>query len=224
MALSLFNTANIATLAVLFGVCSSALAQRQIESPLRPAAAPEFKRESPIKEQPAPRDIRRPPTPLLLITTATALPPASRGKPYSHTLTLSGGKGPYQWSVIGGRLPAGLTMSSAGVLSGTPNASGSFSFMVRATDSTVGKPRTTARNFTLTVAAPPGALVQFKPITITTQKMSIVGGSLLARGAAFTPKTITTQKMSIVGGSLLARGAAFTPVTVTTQSMTITGN
>lgn len=51
------------------------------------------------------------------------------------TLTAANGTAPYTWSVTGGALPAGMSLSTAGVLSGTPTASGSFSFTVTVTDS-----------------------------------------------------------------------------------------
>src|SRR5579862_157565 len=62
------------------------------------------------------------------------LPAATQGTTYSQTITAVGGSAPYTFSVSQGPLPAGLTLSSAGVLSGTPTASGSFGFIVQATD------------------------------------------------------------------------------------------
>jgi len=50
------------------------------------------------------------------------------------TLSVSGGTGPYTWSATG--LPAGLSISSTGVVSGTPTAAGTSSVTVTATDST----------------------------------------------------------------------------------------
>jgi len=62
-------------------------------------------------------------TPLALATAATRrLPDALAGRGYRATLRATGGVGPYTWSVAGGTLPAGLTLSAAGVLSGTPAA------------------------------------------------------------------------------------------------------
>jgi Putative Ig domain len=59
------------------------------------------------------------------------LPPATIGVPYSQTLTASGGTPPYVWSVVSGAPPNGIALSpSAGVLSGTPTAAGSFTFAV----------------------------------------------------------------------------------------------
>ena len=54
------------------------------------------------------------------------LPPATTKVPYSKTLTVTGGTAPYTWSVSGGRLPTGLTLSNTGVVSGTPTAKGNF--------------------------------------------------------------------------------------------------
>jgi hypothetical protein len=52
--------------------------------------------------------------------TPTYLPYAYFPAPYSATLTASGGTAPYTFSVTTGRLPAGLTLSSSGVISGIP--------------------------------------------------------------------------------------------------------
>jgi hypothetical protein len=50
------------------------------------------------------------------------------------TFTASGGLSPYAFFVTAGALPAGLTLSSGGLLTGTPGATGSFAFTVSATD------------------------------------------------------------------------------------------
>jgi hypothetical protein len=60
------------------------------------------------------------------------LPLAEQGAPYNVAFSASGGLAPYTFSVIQGNLPAGLTLSSAGVLSGTPTQAGTFGIVVQA--------------------------------------------------------------------------------------------
>jgi hypothetical protein len=63
-------------------------------------------------------------------------PGAVMGASYSHTLTATGGTGSYSWQVVSGALPDGLTLSTAGVISGTPSKAGSFSATARVTSGT----------------------------------------------------------------------------------------
>jgi mannan endo-1,4-beta-mannosidase len=66
-----------------------------------------------------------------------SLPPATAGNAYSHTLLAAGGTSPYSWSIASGSLPAGLALSSAGVITGTPGAAGNVSGIVfRVSDNT----------------------------------------------------------------------------------------
>jgi hypothetical protein len=74
-----------------------------------------------------------PPTP---ITIATVSPlPDGTLTPYSTTLAASGGTPGYTWSLISGALPPGLGISTGGVISGTPTATGTYIFTVKVTDS-----------------------------------------------------------------------------------------
>ncbi len=81
----------------------------------------------------------------------TSLPAASIAAAYNQTVTASGGSAPYTYTVTAGALPAGLTLSSAGAISGTPTAGGTFTFTITAKDSSSF---TGTGNFTLTVNAP----------------------------------------------------------------------
>jgi len=97
-------------------------------------------------------------TPLAVSTTSLA--DGSIGTAYSQSLTATGGATPYTWAVATGSLPAGLTLSTAGVISGTPTAAGTASFTVRVTDSF--SPAVTARQaLSLTITAVPAATVLF---------------------------------------------------------------
>jgi hypothetical protein len=55
---------------------------------------------------------------------------------YNQTLSATGGTPPYSWSQPAGTLPTGLSLSPAGVITGTPTDAGGFSFTVQVTDST----------------------------------------------------------------------------------------
>jgi len=72
--------------------------------------------------------------PSSLLITSVFFPAAAEGSPYTFTFTASGGQPPYQWSATG--LPSWLTLSTAGVLSGTPpkGSAGNVGFTVTVTD------------------------------------------------------------------------------------------
>lgn len=62
------------------------------------------------------------------------LPCGTVGSAYSETMAASGGVAPRVWTQPAGSLPAGVTLSSGGLLSGTPTASGTATFTLRVTD------------------------------------------------------------------------------------------
>ena len=79
-----------------------------------------------------PLTILNPPPPVINTT-----PPPSAGAvnlPYSFTFTANSTETPLIWSISTGAPPPGLTLSSAGVLSGTPTATGTSSFALIAED------------------------------------------------------------------------------------------
>lgn len=86
---------------------------------------------------------------LTIAPPAGPLPNAKQGTAYSQSFSASGGTGPYTYAVTSGALPTGVTLSSAGLLAGTPSVNGSFSFVITATDSAS---RTGVSSRTLTVA------------------------------------------------------------------------
>jgi hypothetical protein len=63
----------------------------------------------------------------------STLPTGILGSAYSQTIGASGGTAPYGFGVIAGALPAGITLSAAGVLNGTPTTAGQSVVTVRAT-------------------------------------------------------------------------------------------
>jgi hypothetical protein len=80
---------------------------------------------------------------------STPLAPALASTAYSHTLQAAGGTAPYTFSISSGSLPSGLSLSSAGVISGTPSAAGtSTGIVVKVTDNASN---TASATFSLTV-------------------------------------------------------------------------
>ncbi|MFZ9629453.1 MAG: S8 family serine peptidase [Ilumatobacteraceae bacterium] len=111
------------------------------------------------------------------VSTNATLPGATLGSSYSQSLTASGGTGTYTWSVTSGSLPAGLTLSGAGLISGTPTAGGTFSFTVTATD---GASRTGSKTMSLTVSAAPGAFAKSSPKDAATRQKTALSLSWTA--------------------------------------------
>jgi len=74
------------------------------------------------------------PTPAITSASPLAIPV---GVSYSSQLTVSGGTAPFAWSIVAGSgsLPAGMVLSPAGVLSGTPTTVGVSNFTIKVQDS-----------------------------------------------------------------------------------------
>ena len=62
------------------------------------------------------------------------IPDAFVNTPYSYQLSAYGGSGSYTWSIWSGSLPAGLSLSSGGLISGTPTTVGYSLVYIRVTD------------------------------------------------------------------------------------------
>jgi hypothetical protein len=156
--------------------------------------------------------------PALLITTGSPLAASTQGVAYAQvTLQATGGTGSRTWSVSAGALPAGMTLSGAGVVSGTPTASGTFNFTAKVTDA-AGAFVTKA--FALTINA---------PLSVTTS--SLPGGT---KGAVYPTQTLaatggtggrtwTISAGALPGGLTLSAGGSIsgTPTGVGTFAFTV---
>ena len=94
-------------------------------------------------------------TVLGLHVTTSSLPEAAPRVAYSQQLQAVGGIAPYKWRVTAGSLPAGLRLSSTGVLEGKVKPSvgaGSFPITVKVTDHTPRVHQTASATFTLLVS------------------------------------------------------------------------
>ena len=119
-----------------------------------------------------------------VITATSPIAQPTRTNAYSQTLVGSGGTGPYTFAVTGGTLPANLSLSAAGAITGTVTASGAYSFTVTATDASGC---TGATIYAGTINEPPVA---------GTDAYDAVGNTMLevaSPGAAATPKLLVTS-------------------------------
>ncbi|WNL46391.1 putative Ig domain-containing protein [Dyella sp. BiH032] len=160
-----------------------------------------------------------------VVFTSGALANGAAETAYTHSFTASGGTGPYTYSLTTGSLPAGLALSSAGVLSGTPTVAGSFNFTVRATDSSTGTgaPFSATQPVTLTIAAPtitlaPSTLPAGSGGVAYSQTLSASGGSggyTYSLSAGALPPGIALSSAGVVSGTPTTPGSYNFTVTAT---------
>jgi large repetitive protein len=92
------------------------------------------------------------------------LPSGRTGTLYSETLTVAGGVAPYISSRIHGALPPGLTLSSDGIISGTPTTAGVYSVTVGVVDANGCRGEIRYCSFDISPGScPPGTQVMLAP-------------------------------------------------------------
>ena len=151
-----------------------------------------------------------------LSITTTSLPNGTVGTAYSSSVSATGGTSPYAWAVSAGALPAGLTLSSGGGISGTPTAAGSSTFILKVTDSTGA---TSSQTYAVSVAAP--AVV----ITTTSLPNGTTGtaysSSVSATGGT-SPYTWSVSAGALPAGLALSSGGGISGTPTAAGSSTFT--
>jgi large repetitive protein len=153
----------------------------------------------------------------LVISTAT-LPAGQMSVAYSTTLAATGGTGAYTWTVTSG-MPAGLAMSTAGVLSGTPATAGTYAaVIVRVTDAASV---VTNKTFSITVST---RLVVSLPASLPSGQVAVAYASTTVTGTGGTtpytwtatglPAGLTMSTAGVISGTPTASGS-FSSVVVT---------
>ena len=147
-------------------------------------------------------------------------PVAVAGSGYSVKLNGEGGCGPdpnvpgsglpYQFRVLSGSLPPGISLEKDGALTGTPDHAGSWSFWVELSDqdppsATWCIPKRSQREFLVQVAPPPATIGQAYSVAVAapgegTQTWSLASG-------AFPPGLALDQATGVVFGVPTLRGA-----------------
>jgi len=66
-----------------------------------------------------------------------SLATGSLGKPYNLSIKLQGGQGPFEWTIVKGKLPPGIVLQkNTGMLTGAPTLTGVYTFTLRVLDET----------------------------------------------------------------------------------------
>jgi hypothetical protein len=73
---------------------------------------------------------------------------------FSTNFITANGTPPYSWSIIAGQLPTGLTLNQAGLVSGSPTATGTSTFTAKVTDATGAS---ASQPLSMAVTGPPPA-------------------------------------------------------------------
>ncbi|PLP99496.1 autotransporter domain-containing protein [Cupriavidus pauculus] len=159
--------------------------------------------------------------PTIAIRPAT-WPAATVGAAYTQTVSASGGTGPYSFTVTSGTLPAGLTLSTAGAISGTPTAGGTYNFTVTATDSTGGAgPYVGSQAYSLTVGA---ATLTLTPSVLPAPTISTAYNSTFSASGGIAPYAFSLISGALPPGMTLnsATGTlAGTPTALGTYAFTV---
>ena len=120
----------------------------------------------------------------MAITTASPLPPATAGTPYSISFAVTGGAPPYTFGLPpNSAVPPGTSIPAGGVLAGVPTTAGVYSFAVTASSTTGQNTPSTAKQFTLTVG----------PATLSVVT-SVLGGGVIDQPYA--------QSLQAAGGAI----------------------
>jgi len=146
------------------------------------------------------------------------LPSAILNTAYSQQLTANGGVAPYAYTVISGNLPAGLTLSMSGLISGTPTQVTSLPFTVKAEDS-----RNVTGQMAYTISVTPTATLTIGPATLPQATVGGTYSAQLTASGGTAPYTFTLVSGNLPTGlSMPASGLiSGTPTQQTTASFTV---
>lgn len=89
-----------------------------------------------------------------LVINTTSLPNGQIGVNYSQTISVSGGKSPYDFEILNGNLPPGLVLNNVtGVISGTPTTNGTHSFTINIVDDSLPDNQSVEKQLTIIIGA-----------------------------------------------------------------------
>jgi len=156
------------------------------------------------------------PAPLTIST--TSLPSGTVGTTYSTTLAATGGTTPYTWTIPSGSVP-GLTLSSAGVLSGAPTTAGTTTITVQVTDSTNPTHQTASANFNVTINPASGSGSHYvstggsdtnagtisspwRHIQYAVDHVTVAGDTIFVHGGSYNERVVMSHSGNASGGPI----------------------
>jgi len=157
--------------------------------------------------------------PVIALSPAT-LPAGTVGVAYSQTLTGSGGSAPYIFTVSSGTLPAGMTLTAAGLLAGTPTTVGSSTVTIRGTDA---NGCFAERTFTIAIAPASCPVITLSPTTLPTGSVGVPYSQTLTASGGVAPYVFTVSAGTLPAGMTLTPAGvlAGTPTAPGTATVTI---
>ena len=154
----------------------------------------------------------------LSVAAPASLPAGYTGTSYSLALTAFDACGPLTWSVASGTLPAGLTMTSAGVIAGIPTATGISTFGVNVTDTFT----LVSQTFTLSISLAPFAITS--PSTLPSGLAERAYSTTLAATGGIPPYTWTVATGTLPPGLSLSSGGVISGTPSLPEIATFTVN
>jgi len=131
---------------------------------------------------------------------AASLPAAAQDQRYRARLEASGGQRPYRWSLAGGALPSGLTLSPTGTISGAPREAGTRSLTLAVADRR-GQRATATVDLTVAPASDP---VQVTTSALPAGEQGIPYAATLAATGGTLPYTWAVADGTLPAGLTLA--------------------
>lgn len=148
----------------------------------------------------------------------SSLPDGSVGTGYSQGIASSGGTPPYSYSLTAGALPPGITLSSPGLVSGTPVTSGTYNFTVTSTDTHTC---TGSQAYSITTTCP---TISVLPATLPDGDTSAAYNATLTGSGGAAPYSFAVTTGSLPPGLSMDSGGSIsgTPSSAGTFPFTVT--
>jgi len=160
-----------------------------------------------------------------IILSPSTLPNGTVGAVYSQAMTGSGGVAPYTFTVTSGTLPAGLTLTTAGVVSGTPTTPSSSTVTIRGTDAN-GCFASITVTIVIGPAQPPGCpVVTITPPTLPSATLGLAYSQTLTLTGGTAPATFVVTSGTLPAGLTLTPAGilAGTPTTMGSSAVVVRG-